>query len=278
MFACSPDRIDTNSTLSEKQENSFISVTELAKEDAFYSENTELIFTAEQGVILTQAPQPNEVLTIRYDFKRLVQCQPTDRNYLRHLTGFYQVDGQEPVSFDYIPAYSTSEALQSAQILVPEGEELSFWFYLSDNNGCHEWDSNDGANYTVSIEQKDDFDSAEENLIVFQADGDIVQTGTLKPKVKVKLRYEIDRLNECASMTEQPQWGIMGHLETDMSSVERFPVTEIRNGMLVPLEVELDIPNGTVLKLWFTATDRYGCLQEDPGATFELQAQMQTSF
>ena len=270
--ACSPDHIDSNTRLSDQEGNTqnFITVSDLTKEDAFFSEGPELIFTADQEEILTQELLPNEALIVRYNFKRLSKCQPTGRNYLRHLTGFYQVDYQEPKSFDYIPAYTTSEYLQNAQIIVPEGKELSVWFFMVDSNGCSEWDSNDGNNYIVPIKQIDDLVTDEEATILFKSDGDIIQSGSLKSDSNLTIEYELNRLNICEITTDQPQWGITGHMQTDLSDIERFPMTEIRDGEFIPLSVKVNIPEGSVLKVWFTATNRYGCFEEDEGGSFDI--------
>jgi hypothetical protein len=67
-----------------------------------------------------------------------------------------------------------------------------------------------------------------------------------------------------------PQWGVTGHLKTDVTEEELFNVTTLVDGELTAPQVELSVPEGESLYIWFTATNRYGCHQEDVGASLEI--------
>ena len=252
-----------------------ITASELSKEDTLYSEDAELIFAGDFTETLTREIYPDDLLTIRYDLKRMTECEKGGRNYLQYITGYYQVDEQAPEFFEYIPNYTTSHRLQSAKIRVPKGEKLAFWFHSTDTNGCEAWDSNLGQNYSVSISQpssSNDEMIAEETVITFHADGDVTQSQVLKSGSKILVRYDLNRLTQCESVQNQiPQWGITGHFKTDQSEEHLFNVTENIEGKLTALDAEIELPEGTVLDLWFTATNRYGCFEEDPGASFEIK-------
>ena len=111
-----------------------------------------------------------------------------------------------------------------------------------------------------------------ENRISFLSNGDIIQAHPLKSGDTFMIHYEMERLKRCESTQNQiPQWGITGHIQTDVSEKKLFNVTENQNGTLITLDVELEVPEGDVLYIWFTASNRYGCFEEDRGASFEIE-------
>ena len=196
----------------EQSADSIITATTVTKDDTRFTEDAALIFAKDSTETLTQKIYEGDILTIQYDLKRMSQCESSGRNYLQHLTGFYQVDQQQVQSFDYIPAYTTTRSLQSAKIKVPQGKVISFWFYMNDNNGCEAWDSNLDQNYKVEITQKETVVANEETLISFLANGEVTQNQGVISGSKIVIYYEIERLKACESVQNQmPQWGIMGH-------------------------------------------------------------------
>lgn len=275
LYACSPAEEFTQTNDEDMSGESPRLVTiasDVSKEDTMFTENPELFFSKNFTQTLSRDIYPDDILTIRYDLKRMNHCEMGGRDFLQSLTGFYQVDEQAPESFEYIPSYSTSDRPQEAKIKVPQGKQISFWFYSVDTNGCEAWDSNFDQNYTIPITIQDASSHHEVSVITFEADGDMTQSHVLRSGSKMMVRFDIKRLNQCESVQNQmPQWGIMGHFKTEISEEEIFSVTENLDGELRTLDVELEVPNGSILYMWFTATNRYGCFQEDQGASLDIQ-------
>jgi hypothetical protein len=243
-----------------------------SKGDLTYSETPELIFSKDFTEVLTQDISPDDLLTVRYDLARITECERGGQGYLQNLTGFYQVDDQPPSDFEYTPNFSTSHRPQSAKIRVPKGEQIAIWFYSVDSNGCESWDTNVDQKYIIPITQGEPSASEEVTQLNFQSDGEITQSGALQRGSTFKVQYDLERLDDCESVQNQiPQWGIMGHLQADDQEIERFSVTSVIGGELTALNVELTVPEGETLHLWFTASNSYGCLQEDEGASFEIK-------
>ena len=258
-------------SVSDHPPRSVIINAEDLKGDVALSEDAELTFAKDFRETLSREIYPGDILNIRYDLNRITECPSTGRSYLQYITGYYQADDQPAKTFDYVPTYTTRDRLQEANIRVPEGKQLSVWFYSVDTNECESWDSNYGQNFIIPISERALPESGEESLISFLADGAVLQDQQLKSGSLMTVRYDLERLKECESYQNQrPQWGITGHMKTDLSEESLFNVTESSEGDLVALDVSLEVPPGDTLYLWFTATNRYGCYQEDQGASFDL--------
>lgn len=297
-LGCSEEKKLHEKTSLNTTPRSVISAFDESKEDTSSSEDPTLVFSKDFTETLSQKVYSGDVLTIQYDLKRAVNCKREGRSFLQYLTGFYQVDDQEPKSFEYIPSYTTAHLPQKASIQVPEGQQLAFWFYIVDTNGCETWDSNADEKYILPISSRSssmenenvndphltghdssemehpnhiDEDGLEESIISFLANGEIKQTLPLKSGDQVLIRYDLKRLNACESVQNQiPQWGITGFFKTDLSEKEFFTLTETIEGELKALDVEISVPEGNQLEIGFTASNQYGCFQEDRGGVFEL--------
>ena len=271
-FACSEDRLAEESTLNTANSPQAITIlSEESKDDNIYSERAELIFS-EDKVTLTREVVAGDILIVRYDLSRMKDCKAEGRAYLPVLTGYYQVDEQDKQSFDYPPSYSTANRMQSSSIEVPNGEQLSFSFQMVDNRACESWDSNFEAGYRIKIKASDDSVIEEQSLLTFKADGEVIQSAPLKSGALVSIKYDLDRLSDCISyQNDLPQWGVMGHFKSNLTDEESFQVSQTINGELEAPEIILEIPEGDELILWFTASNRYGCFQEDLGASFEIE-------
>ena len=181
--ACADDRFgSTAETRSFSQaSNDIITASEISKTDATQSDTAELIFSADQGVTLTQEIFSGDLLTVRYDLSRMEDCKSKGRPALQFLTGYFSSDRQDPEQepeqdpeqapkqapkqnleqspeqsteiFEYRPNYTTSHQLQSTMITVPEGKTLSMWFQVVDANGCESWDTNEEQHYQIAISQ-----------------------------------------------------------------------------------------------------------------------------
>ena len=271
-IACSEDRLSEESTLSTANAPQEVMIlSEESKDDNIYSERAELIFS-EDKVTLTREVFAGDILIVRYDLSRMKDCKAEGRAYLPVLTGYYQVDEQDKQSFDYPPSYSTVNRMQSSSIEVPNGEQLSFSFQMVDNRACESWDSNFQAGYRIQIKASDDSNNEEPSLLTFRADGEVSQSAPLKSGALVSIKYDLDRLSDCISyQNDRPQWGVMGHYKSNLTDKESFQLSQTIDGELGASEVILEIPEGDELMVWFTASNRYGCFQEDPGASFEIE-------
>lgn len=258
-----PERLDSSP-------RSVLTLPEGDKGDYADSDDPELIFSEDFTETLTQELFAGDLLTVSYHPARITKCERGGRGYLQHITGFYQIDDQPPQPFEYTPTYTTANRLQSTKIKIPEGEELSIWFYSVDTNGCEAWDSNFGHNYLIPIQSE--ASPEEGGAITFKANGEVSQSETLRSGSLVTILYEVDRLNECESyQNDLPQWGIMGHFKTDLSEEEQFQLTFPLEESSNFAQVELKVPAGETLSLWFRATNRYGCLEEDEEVSFNIE-------
>ena len=162
--------------------------------------------------------------------------------------------------------------MQSSNIEVPNGEQLSFSFQMMDNRACQSWDSNFEAGYRIQIKASDDSNNGEPSLLTFKADGEVSQSASLKSGALVSIKYDLERLSDFISyQNDRPQWEVMGHYKSNLTDEESFQVSQTINGELEVSEIILKISEGDELMVWFTASNRSGCFQEDLGASFEIE-------
>ena len=119
LVACSP--VEESSSVNYEQEHdgnlshqeprSVIITSDQSKQEITGTENPKLIFSQDFKENLTQSIYPQDVLIIQYDPKRITECKVEGRNFLRYITGFYQVDDQDIQTFEYIPSYTTAQKI-----------------------------------------------------------------------------------------------------------------------------------------------------------------------
>lgn len=242
-----------------------------SKSDLLSSDEATLSFSKDGLVNLSRNIYENDILSIRYHPARMKGCSPEVDQNLLYITGFYQVDENAPIAIEYPPIYARTDWLQETKIKVPKGQHIIFWFHSVDLQGCESWDSNLSQNYLIPITANEMALNAPEASISFYADGELKQEGALQSGQSVSIYYEVERLNECASYQNGiPQWGITGHYQTDMTEEQIFQVTQTQDGVLKALDARLNLPQGNVFYLWFTASNRYGCYQEEDMISFDL--------
>jgi hypothetical protein len=91
-------------------------------------------------------------LHVSYDMARLPDCRGT--MYGRpawSITGWYAVDGGTARPFEVSRVEGDQRIPQEAVIEVPDGDELAFWFEITNRWGCHGYDSNLGGNWIFPI-------------------------------------------------------------------------------------------------------------------------------
>ena len=90
---------------------------------------------------------------VHYEQDRLPDCRRTQGgNPQWAISGFSQVDGEDKHSFDTAIAQSGDRKEVDAYVDLPHAGKLALWFQVVDVGGCNKFDSNNGANYTFSIE------------------------------------------------------------------------------------------------------------------------------
>jgi Family of unknown function (DUF6209) len=89
---------------------------------------------------------------ITYTQDRLPDCRRTERgNPVWNITGFAQVDGEKPHTFDTAQAKGSDREEIEALVDLPHAGDLSLWFQVVSLGGCMKYDSKSGANYHFAI-------------------------------------------------------------------------------------------------------------------------------
>lgn len=109
-----------------------------------------IVFDADFGESLEGELVAGDVVTIDYDPARLEQCAATQGGNLQWaITGHHlQADGEVRM-FDVISPNNPSG--EPAELELEEPGTLELWFEATSVFGCHEWDSDFGANYAFEI-------------------------------------------------------------------------------------------------------------------------------
>jgi hypothetical protein len=258
---------ETSAPAPEATPDAPIDVTPGGKADAVDDGLATLTFDADFGETLSAPVVAGAPLRVRYDLARLPECRGTQGGHPQwNITGYAQVDDGAPQTFEVTTVDGADRVAKDALIDVPAGAELSLWFSVNNRWGCVAWDSNYGENYRVAIESP-----SAEAVLTFDADGGFEQTGDLVAGGRMTVRYALERLPECrASQGGYPQWGAAGHLKVDDGAEQTFEISEVIDGERVAREATMTVPFGASMHLWFTVNDRYGCFQQDDGATFDL--------
>ena len=110
-------------------------------------------FADDWSMVASGPIHAGDVLTVSYDLDRLSTCRGTMYgNPAWNIAGYYAVDGGEAESFEVTRVVGDDRVSVPAEIEVPAGREIAFWFEITNRWGCHEFDSNFGANWTLPIE------------------------------------------------------------------------------------------------------------------------------
>lgn len=94
-----------------------------------------------------------DALVVHYDPQRLSRCSGSTHGHAGWaVSGYYQVDNGAVHSFQASVADGGTLLPSDAAITVSGGQDLALWFEATSIWGCHEYDSNFGANYHFAIE------------------------------------------------------------------------------------------------------------------------------
>ena len=91
-------------------------------------------------------------LRIDYDPERLTDCRGSQYgNPAWTITGYYRIAGSEPQSF-YVAGFSPTGSVTAPLLELDRSGDLELWFQNTSRWGCSAFDSNDGANYSYTVE------------------------------------------------------------------------------------------------------------------------------
>lgn len=110
-------------------------------------------FEADGSEELPPSVAAGDQLVLHYAPERLAECATTTAgNPAWSVTASYQIDGGTVKKLLVTRADGAELVAADPEITVPRGAELAIWFEANNRYGCHVYDSNDGANYTIAID------------------------------------------------------------------------------------------------------------------------------
>jgi uncharacterized protein YraI len=104
-----------------------------------------------------------------------------------------------------------------------------------------------------------------EPTITFKADYTQKASGTLVAGSSVRVRYALDRLQDCRGTSGgSDQWGVSGYAKFDDGTETTFGLSNLVGGKTTAVDAELQIPAGaSSVDLWFSINNRWGCSSYD---------------
>jgi hypothetical protein len=110
-------------------------------------------FEANGSVDLPRSVRAGDNLVVHFDPQRLATCAGSSGgNAAWSVTLNYQVDGGTVKKILATRAEGPSLVAADPEITLPRGRDLAMWFEATNRWGCHEYDSNNSANYHIGIE------------------------------------------------------------------------------------------------------------------------------
>ena len=92
-------------------------------------------------------------VVVHYDPARLATCAGSTGGHAAWgVSGFWQVDGGSVHGLAVATATGSELVAADPSFAVPRGRDLALWFEATSVWGCHAYDSANGANYHVAIE------------------------------------------------------------------------------------------------------------------------------
>jgi Family of unknown function (DUF6209) len=120
---------------------------------ALPSAEASLTFKTDGSVAQDGALKAGGKVRVRYEQARLPECRRTQMgNPVWSITGFAQVDKEQPRTFDTGRAEGSDRVAVDAYVELPHAGELSLWFQVASLGGCMQYDSNGGGNYRFRVE------------------------------------------------------------------------------------------------------------------------------
>lgn len=117
------------------------------------AESPVIAFETDWSETQSGAIHAGDALIVHYDPLRLNRCSgSTHGNAAWAITGWYAIDGGEAHSFAASKPDGGTLLAADPAITVGDGRDLAVWFEATSIWGCHDWDSDFGANYHFAIE------------------------------------------------------------------------------------------------------------------------------
>jgi uncharacterized protein YraI len=112
-----------------------------------------LAFDADGTESQSGAVKGGEKVVVHYDPSRLATCEASSGGLAKWSVSLhYKVDGGAEKTTLVTRAEGPDLVPSDPTIVVPRGGDLEIWFSATSVYGCHEYDSNAGANYHFAIE------------------------------------------------------------------------------------------------------------------------------
>ncbi|MDY0059860.1 MAG: DUF6209 family protein [Myxococcota bacterium] len=222
-----------------------------------------LLFAGDYTVIEQKMPiKAGGRLKVLYDPRRLPNCRATYNGMNTwSILWYYRTSPDGPVSSLPLTA---AGAYMTALIPIPATATiLESWFLNNDRGGCSQYDSRDGANYVWPVvlpQQTVD--------LVFDAAWQETPQGLLTQGGLFRIVYSPERLRACRATYAggrawniQASWRFTPGGQTGTSGLLDGNYYAGEAGMTQP---EVAIPaDATAVELWFSNTDRAGCVAWD---------------
>jgi hypothetical protein len=110
-------------------------------------------FAADGAEDLPRMVSAGDQLVVHYEPERLATCAGSSGgNAAWSVTLNYQVDGGAVKKLLVTRADGSNLVPSDPEITLPRGRDLALWFEATSRWGCHEYDSNNSANYHIAIE------------------------------------------------------------------------------------------------------------------------------
>jgi hypothetical protein len=113
-----------------------------------------LSFDADWSESQSGALHAGDSVVVHYDPARLSQCRSSSGGHPTwSITAYWRVDGGA-VKTLRVTREADAATLVAADptLTIPRGSELEMWFEANNVYGCHEYDSDLGANYQFAID------------------------------------------------------------------------------------------------------------------------------
>lgn len=202
-------------------------------------------------------------IRINYNISRLDKCRASSNGLEAWgISGHYIIDGGEPQELEV--ARLENSVLTAVQpVITVQGSDIAFYFESTNIWGCHEFDSDNGANYHFAVDGGEGTSVA---VLDFSSDSTVTQTGNIVAGSELVVHYDLDRIRTCrATYQGMPAWNITGYYSVDGRAFKTFNVTSPTGvgGGFQQSDAVIRVPEGSDLAIYFVNTDYSGCVSYD---------------
>lgn len=226
-------------------------------------------FAKDWSVTQTGTISPGRALTFRYDLARLSKCRLTEYGMPAwSVNAYVSFDGGAPTELVLAP--HTNQTLGTGiietTIPIPVASDVAFWFYESDDGGCHDWDSSYGKNFHFPIVK------AQDPTIHFAANWQTKVGGQIGPGT-VLVDYDLSRATCRSTYNGNDAFGVTMYASVDGAPPDAIDMTTQVGARRFANPQTIPLPKGNhTLSIWFENSDVYGCHTWDSayGANYDF--------